>query len=80
MTKSSPRPCPCGRASPRGWPPGRTTTVGRRAVRVQVRPTSGISADRDKIGTAVDAELAAYALDRPLAPSVHISREGALGQ
>lgn len=54
--------------------------MGRRAVRVQVRPTSGIFADRDKIGTAVDAELAAYALDRPLAPSVHISREGALGQ
>ncbi|RKR15537.1 DUF6286 domain-containing protein [Arthrobacter oryzae] len=57
-----------------------STTVGRRAVRVLVRPTSGIPADRDKIGTAVDAELATYALDRRITPSIHISREGALGQ
>lgn len=54
--------------------------MGRRAVRVQVRPTSGIFADRDRIGSAVDAELAAYALDRRIASSIHISREGALGQ
>ncbi|BCW73091.1 DUF6286 domain-containing protein [Arthrobacter sp. NicSoilB8] len=64
-----------------GLAPGQvTTTVGKRAVRVLVRPTSGVSVDRNAVAAAVRDELAAYALDRPIAPTIHIVREGALGQ
>jgi len=64
-----------------GLAPGQvTTTVGQRAVRVQVRPTSGVSVDRNAIGAAVEDELAAYSLDRRIAPTIHIMREGVLGQ
>lgn len=64
-----------------GLTPGQvTSTVSSRSVTVQVRPTSGVPADRDAIHAAVDGELAAYRLDRRLAPSVRILKEGVLGQ
>lgn len=64
-----------------GLAPGQViTTVGKRAVRVQIRPTSGVSVDRDAISAAVDDELAGYSLGRRIAPTIHIMREGALGQ
>lgn len=64
-----------------GLAPGQvTTTVSRRAVRVQVRPTSGVPVDRDAIDAAVGDELAAYSLDHRIALKIHILREGALGQ
>ena len=57
-----------------------TTTVGRRSVHVQVRPTSGMPVDGAAISTAVERELTGYATDRRIAPRVTISREGVLGQ
>jgi hypothetical protein len=57
-----------------------TTTVGKRAVRVLVRPTSGVAVDRNAIVAAVDDELATYSLNRRLTPTIHISTEGAPGQ
>ncbi|WP_261792347.1 hypothetical protein [Arthrobacter sp. PM3] len=57
-----------------------TTTVGQRAVRVLVRPTSGAAVDRNAIAAAVDDELATYSLNRRLTPIIHISTEGAPGQ
>jgi hypothetical protein len=64
-----------------GLAPGQvTTTVGGRSVRVQVRPTSGVPLDLESITTALDGELAAYALDRPVTSSVRILNEGAVGQ
>ncbi|WP_159706368.1 hypothetical protein [Arthrobacter sp. 18067] len=57
-----------------------TTTVGGRSVRVQVRPTSGVPLDLASIKTALDGELAAYALDRPVTSNVRILNEGAVGQ
>lgn len=64
-----------------GLAPGQvTTTVGGRSVRVQVRLTSGEPLAVEDIQAAVDGELAAYALDRPVRSSVHILNEGAVGQ
>ena len=57
-----------------------TTTVGGRSVRVQVRPTSGVPLDLESIKTALDGELAAYALDRPVKRNVRVLNEGAVGQ
>lgn len=57
-----------------------TTSVGGRSVRVQVRPTSGVPLDVGNIKTAVDGELATYALDRQVASSVRVMDEGAVGQ
>ncbi len=57
-----------------------TTTVGRRSVHVQVRPTSGMPVDGAAISTAVERELTGYATDRRITPRVTISREGVLGQ
>ncbi|MCD4851800.1 hypothetical protein LN996_13345 [Arthrobacter sp. AK01] len=64
-----------------GLAPGQvTTTVGGRSVRVQVRPTSGVPLNLESIKTALDGELAAYALDRPVKHSVRVLNEGAVGQ
>lgn len=64
-----------------GLAPGQvTTTVSRRAVRVRVRPASGVSVDRDAIGAAVHGELAGYSLARRITPTIEVSKEGALGQ
>lgn len=64
-----------------GLAPGQvTTTVGGRALSIRVRPTSGFPVDQDSIRAAVDAELAAYALDRRISPTVHIMGEGAVGR
>jgi hypothetical protein len=64
-----------------GLAPGQvTTTVGGRSVRVQVRPTSGVPLDLESIKTALDGELAACALDRPVTSSVRVLNEGAVGQ
>ena len=64
-----------------GLAPGQvTTTVGHRSVHVRVRPTSGLPVDGAAISSAVESELAGYAMDRRLAPRVTISREGVLGQ
>ncbi|MCF3140631.1 hypothetical protein LRQ04_15350 [Paenarthrobacter sp. AR 02] len=64
-----------------GLAPGQvTTTVGGRSVRVQVRPTSGVSLDLASIKTALDGELAAYALDRQVTGKVRVANEGAVGQ
>ncbi len=64
-----------------GLAPGQvTTTVGGRSVRVQVRPTSGVPLNLESIKTALDGELAAYALDRPVKRNVRVMNEGAVGQ
>ena len=64
-----------------GLAPGQvTTTVGHRSVQVQVRPTSGVPVDRDAVHGAVDRELHSYELDRPATPTVHVLKEGAVGQ
>jgi len=64
-----------------GLSPGQvTTTVGGRSVRVQVRPTSGVPLDLASIKTALDGELAAYALDRQVTTNVRVANEGAVGQ
>jgi len=64
-----------------GLAPGQvTTTVGGRSVRVQVRPTSGEPLVMEDIQAAVDGELAAYALERPVRSTVQILNEGAVGQ
>jgi len=64
-----------------GLTPGQvTTTVSGRSVRVQVRPTSGVPVDRDAVHGAVDRELHSYELDRPATPTVHVLKEGAVGQ
>nr|WP_306422830.1 hypothetical protein [Paenarthrobacter aurescens] len=64
-----------------GLAPGQvTTTVGGRSVRVQVRPTSGVPLSLESIKTALDGELATYALDRPVRRDVRVLNEGAVGQ
>lgn len=64
-----------------GLSPGQvTTTVSGRSVRVRVRPTSGLPVDREAVQAAVDGELRAHQLDRPVSPAVQIMREGALAQ
>ncbi|WOH18508.1 hypothetical protein IRJ34_19505 [Paenarthrobacter sp. GOM3] len=64
-----------------GLSPGQVnTTVGGRSVRVQVRPTSGVPLDLASIKTALDGELAAYALDRQVTTNVRVANEGAVGQ
>ncbi len=64
-----------------GLAPGQvTTTVGGRSVRVQVRPTSGVPLNLESIKTALDGELATYALDRPVKRNVRVLNEGAVGQ
>ncbi|GAA3269508.1 hypothetical protein [Paenarthrobacter aurescens] len=57
-----------------------TTTVGGRSVLVRVRPTSGVSLETATIKTALDGELAAYAVDRRLASRIQVLKEGAVGQ
>ena len=57
-----------------------STTVGSRAVSVTVRPTSGIPVDADAVKTAVEVELATYALRRRMRSGVHVTTKGALGQ
>jgi hypothetical protein len=57
-----------------------STTVGSRAVSVTVRPTSGIPVDADAVKTAVEVELATYALRRRMRSGVHVTTRGALGQ
>ncbi|SEJ55343.1 hypothetical protein SAMN04487917_10737 [Arthrobacter sp. yr096] len=64
-----------------GLAPGQvTTTVGGQSVRVQVRPTSGVPLHLESITTALDAELAAYGLNRPVKRNVRVLNEGAVGQ
>jgi len=64
-----------------GLAPGQaTTTVGGRSVRVQVRPTSGRRLEVESVRKAVDGELAAYGLDRPMMSGVQVLKEGVVGQ
>ncbi|WP_314325903.1 hypothetical protein [Paenarthrobacter ilicis] len=64
-----------------GLAPGQvTTTVGHRSVRVQVRPTSGVTMDLDSVKKVLDDELATYALDRQVTPNVRVLNEGVVGQ
>ncbi|MBM7794839.1 hypothetical protein JOE60_003430 [Paenarthrobacter ilicis] len=64
-----------------GLAPGQvTTTVGNRSVRVQVRPTSGVTMDLDSVKKVLDDELATYALDRQVTPNVRVLNEGVVGQ
>lgn len=57
-----------------------TTTVGGRSVRVLVQPTSGVPLDLESLKTAVDGELAAFALNRRVSSAFRVMNEGAVGQ
>lgn len=55
-------------------------TVGRTAVDVQIRPTSGIPVDAEAIRTAVEEELLLTKLDPQPAVRVRIAPVGVIGQ
>lgn len=57
-----------------------TTTVGKRSLRVLVRPTSGVAIDREALTSAAVSEVSSYGLTRNLRTDVRVSPEGVTGR
>lgn len=70
----------CARARAGVTPQQVLVTVGRTAVDVQIRPTSGTPVDPDAVRTAVEEELQLTKLDPQPAVRVQIAQTGVIGQ